>query len=97
MIVIQKVAFLPRFEKDYQRLPPDIREHTKVAINQLLERKSPPFPKTLKFEKLNGYRNPNVFTIHVTHNHSHKASFEMRGDVAYFRQIGTHKELDRAP
>lgn len=97
MVVIQESQFLPRFENDFQKLPPDIKTEAKAAIRQLLERKHPPFPKTLRFEKLKGFKNPNVFTIHVTPNHSHKASFEIRDGVAIFRQIGTHKELDRDP
>ncbi len=97
MLVIRKFDSLPRFKSDYQKLSPEIKQQTKEAIDQLIKIGSPPFPRSLRFEKLSGYRNPNIYTIHVTPNHSHKASFEMRGDVAVFRQIGTHKELDRAP
>lgn len=41
--------------------------------------------------------NPSIFTIHATRNHSHKISFEIEGDVAIMRKIGTHKEIDRSP
>ena len=97
MVVIRHLDGLPRFNKEYGKLPPEIKQQAKEAIQQLLECGKPPFPKSLRFEKLQGYKNPNIYTIHVTSNHSHKASFELRGDVAVFRQIGTHKELDRAP
>lgn len=97
MIVIRQIITLPRFDTDYKKLPPELKQQTKKAIKKLLESSKPPFPLSLRFEKLNGYKNPSVYTIHVTPNHSHKASFELRGDVAVFRQIGTHKELDRSP
>lgn len=97
MLVIRKFDALPRFKNDYQKLPLEIRQQAKDAIDLLMKTGSPPFPRSLKFEKLSGYRKPNIYTIHLTPNHSHKASFELRGDVAVFRQIGTHKELDRAP
>lgn len=95
MLVIRKFDALPRFKNDYQKLPPDIKKQAKDAIDLLIKTGTPPFPRSLRFEKLNGYKNPNVYTIHLTPNHSHKASFELRGDVAVFRQVGTHKELDR--
>lgn len=97
MVVIRHFDALPRFKKDYDKLSPEIKHQAKEAINQLLQCGTPPFPRSLNFEKLSGYKKPNIYTIHITPNHSHKASFELRGDVAVFRQIGTHKELDRAP
>ena len=97
MVVIRHFDGLPRFENDFRKLPPEIKQQAREAIQQLLKYGKSPFPKSLNFEKLRGYKNPNIYTIHVTSNHSHKASFELRGDVAVFRQIGTHKELDRAP
>lgn len=56
-----------------------------------------PMPARLRFEKLSGYRNPSIYTIHITRNHSHKLSFEIQGATAILRKIGTHKEIDRAP
>jgi hypothetical protein len=97
MIVIHKFITLPRFDNQYRKLSPEIKQQTKEAIQQLVQHSRPPFPRSLRFEKLSGYKNPNIYTIHITPNHSHKASFELRGDIAVFRQVGTHKELDRAP
>lgn len=75
-------------------LPPEIREQARVSIAALLQS---PLPARIRFEKLSGYRNPSIYTIHLTHNHSHKASFELVGNKAVFRRIGTHKQIDRAP
>ena len=97
MIVIRQFITLPRFDNLFSKLPPEIKQQTKDAISLLVTHSRSPFPKSLRFEKLSGYKKPNIYTIHVTPNHSHKASFELRGDVAVFRQVGTHKELDRAP
>lgn len=69
-------------------------------FRQLMSPEEPKKKRTIGFapwKEKRGYRNPNIYTIHVTPNHSHKASFELRDDVAVFRQVGTHKELDRAP
>ena len=97
MIVIREVQFLPRFDNDFRKLPPNIKQLTKEAIQLLVRHGQSPFPKSLRFEKLGRHKNPNVYTIHVTPNHSHKVSFEIRGEIAVFRQVGTHKELDRNP
>ena len=54
-----------------------------------------PMPPGLRFEKLQGYRNPSIYTIHVTGNY--KASMEIDGDTATLRRVGTHNEIDRRP
>ncbi len=98
MVEIHKVDLsLPSFENSYRRLTPDIKQQAKEAIKKLLSCGKSPFPKSLCFEKMKGYKNPNIYAIHITPNNSHKASFEIIKNVAVFRQIGTHKELDRAP
>lgn len=50
---------------------------------------------TLGFEKLKGYRRPDIYTIHIEGNY--KASFEIIGSEAVFRRIGNHDKIDRAP
>lgn len=82
------------FANDFKRLAPEIKVLAAKSISDL---QRDPMPKRLRFEKLSGYRNPSIYTIHVTSNHSHKASFELVGTMAVLRRIGTHKEIDRAP
>lgn len=84
----------PRFINSFKSLPPDIKAQASKAIADLTRN---PMPGRLRFEKLSGLTKPAVYTIHVTRNHSHKASFELVGTVARMRSIGTHKEIDRAP
>lgn len=83
-----------RFSNDYKSLPPEIKAQAAKAIADLVRN---PMPGRLRFEKLSGLASPAVYTIHVTRNHSHKASFELVGTVARMRRIGTHKDIDRAP
>ncbi len=82
------------FKRDLRAMSVDIQQHAITAFSDL---KREPLPKRLRFEKLSGYRNTAIYTIHVTPNHSHKASFELVGTTAVLRRIGTHKEIDRAP
>ncbi len=82
------------FKNSYRKLPEEIQDVVDSALENLLLH---PQPKKLRLEKLQGNNKPPIYTIHVTPNHSHKLSFELRGDVAVMRKIGTHKEIDRSP
>lgn len=82
------------FKRSVQRLSPEIRAQLQQALKDL---KSDPQPGRLKLEKLKGYKNPFIYTIHFTGNNSHKLSFELKGDVAVMRRAGTHKQIDRCP
>jgi mRNA-degrading endonuclease RelE of RelBE toxin-antitoxin system len=88
--ISRSVAFL----RDYQKLAPEIQEAVDAAIRGVLQ---DPIPRSLRFEKLQGYRKPNIYTVHVTPNHAYKMSFEKRGDVAFLRRVATHREIDRSP
>lgn len=88
------LAYKKKFEQDYKKLSPDIRAFVDEALRNLLQT---PMPKSLRFEKLTGIRNPSVYTIHVTPNHSHKISLEKDGSKIILRRIGTHKLIDRCP
>ena len=95
MIKIKKIdASGVAFQKSFKKLPKNIQEEAREAIKGLLKE---PIPKKYRFEKLNGYKNPNVYTIHVTRNHSHKLSFEVLRGVAILRFVGTHKKIDITP
>lgn len=93
-IKIENKIFTDRFKRDYKKLSPDLKIHVDNALKGL-ERN--PIPSSLRFEKLKGYKNPNIYSIHVTSNHSHKITFEILSSTAIFRRIGTHKEIDTEP
>lgn len=82
------------FKNSYRKLPEEIKDFVDAALENLLLH---PQPKKLRLEKLRDYKCPCIYTIHATPNHSHKISFEIEGDVAIMRKIGTHKEIDRSP
>lgn len=84
----------PSFARSFSSLPDDIAA---LAIDALVDLLKTPTPTRLRLHKLSGYKNPKVFTIDVTSNHSHKISLEIDGSVAILRKVGTHKEIDRAP
>ncbi|MCB1934918.1 MAG: hypothetical protein KDF59_03130 [Nitrosomonas sp.] len=93
-LVIHEVAFTERFKRAYKSLPQDIQKQVNGALHSLMKN---PRPASIRFEKLKGYRKPNIFTIHATSNHSHKVSFELDGTLAILRNVGTHKLIDRNP
>ncbi|HFD80453.1 MAG TPA: hypothetical protein ENK05_08715 [Gammaproteobacteria bacterium] len=93
-IRITRVRTTKRFEKDYKKLPDVIKDQVDICLRLLLD---DPMPGRLRFEKLNGYRNPNIYSIHVTRNHSHKLTLEIEDNVATLRRVGTHKTIDRSP
>lgn len=82
------------FTRSFASLPDEIADLAIDAIADLLQ--NPP-PARLRLHRLNGYKNPKVFTIDITANHSHKISLEIIGSVAVLRRAGTHKEIDRNP
>lgn len=91
---ITKITRTARFEKELKSLKPNILAAAKDAIRDLY---AVPIPASRRFHCLNGFKNPRIFTIDVTTNHSYKISFELNGSTANLRRIATHKEIDRKP
>ena len=81
-----------RFKRDYKKLDPQLRKRVDDKLKDLLE---DPMPPGLRFEKLSGYSNPDIYTVHVTGNY--KISLEIKGDNATLRRVRTHNEIDRLP
>ncbi|MGH8319944.1 MAG: hypothetical protein ACREUL_18565 [Steroidobacteraceae bacterium] len=88
-VTIKRLAKLRRFERDYLRLGD---EYVDKKLKDLLQN---PMPPGLRFEKLKGYSNPDIYTIHVTGNI--KISMSIDGSVATLRRLGTHDEIGRNP
>lgn len=91
-VVITKWQMTPRFDRDYQKLSPELRQRLRDKLNDLLKN---PRPRGLQFEKLKGYRRPDIYTIHITGNY--KVSLEIQGDLAILRRVACHDEIDRRP
>ena len=81
-----------KFEKDFSKLDLQMQNLALAKLKALLLH---PFPPGLRFEKLKGYKRPDIYTIHVTGNY--KISFEIDGTTATLRRIGPHDFIDRAP
>lgn len=93
-IRISRYRLTKRFKRDYKRLPGDVQDEVEECLKDLVK---DPIPKRRRFEKLNGYRNPNIYTVHVTNNHSYKMSMEIEDEVAILRRVAKHKVIDRDP
>lgn len=91
-VIIKQLSTTTRFDKQFKKLPPEIKRLIPQKLNDLL---SEPRPPGLRFEKLKGYAKPDIYTIHITGNY--KLSFEISGARAHLRCIGNHNEIDRLP
>lgn len=83
------------FQNDFKRLPDDVRAE---AAKRIAEIPDDVRAGRLRFHKLSGYR-PGVYSIDVTSGKGkrYKATFELKGSIAEFLRVGTHKDIDRAP
>ena len=87
---IRYISYTDQFKAQIRKLPTEIQVAARQAVKDLV---LDPHPKKYRIEK----QTHEVWTIHITRNHSHKLSFVLDGDTAILRKIGTHKEIDRAP
>lgn len=87
------VAYTDRFKRDYDRLPVDIRQQVNDCIRDLAK---DPIPTSRRAHCIDRASKPKVFSVDVTSNKSWKLSFQIEGQVATLRRVGTHKEIDRS-
>lgn len=90
---IRRIQWTERFKRAYQALSPELQRETEEAIRDLVKEY---VPNSRRLAPLGGYKNPKVYVVHVTRNHSHKMSFEVDGDLAILRTVDTHKVLDKS-
>lgn len=81
-----------RFHKDYDKADNDLRDLADAKLQDLMR---PVRPPGLAFEKLKGFSNPDIYTLHVTGNY--KISMEITGTHAFLRRFANHDEIDRTP
>lgn len=91
-VVIRKVHTKSKFTRRAKKLPPHIYQALQEKLKDLLKEVN---VRGLRFEKLKGYRNPDIYTFHVTGNY--KVSLEIDGDEATLRNVDVHNEIDRIP
>lgn len=90
--MIKTVTVLETFKRDYKKLDTQMKDRVDAKLDDLLK---DPRPPGLRFEKLKGYRRPDIYTIHVTGNY--KISLEIAGTDARLRRVGPHNYIDRTP
>lgn len=83
-----------RFIQDYKGLPIDLQRQVDAC---LIDLGRDPLPAARRAHSVTprGQR-PQVYTVDVTRNKSHKLSFHIEGTMAVLRRAGTHKLIDRA-
>jgi len=91
-VIIRHTELTKKFKKDYRKLSNSLQDNVDTKLEDLLKY---PRPSSLRFEHLQGYHNPKVYSIHVTGNY--KISFEIIGDTAKLRRVGNHDLIDRCP
>lgn len=91
-VVINTITPSKRFKRDYKKLSPQLQSKVDDKLSQLLK---PGQVNGISFEKLKGYSNPDIFTIHVTGNY--KISMLIGGGEVKLRRVGTHNKIDRLP
>ena len=91
-VVVKRWQKLKRFHRDYEKLTMQQRDLVDQKLQDLAKN---PIPAGLRFEKLKGYSNPDIYSIHIDGNY--KATMEFQGSTAYLRRVGTHDDIDRAP
>ncbi len=91
-VTVSRWAKSVRFHREYDKLTLELRD---IVDRKLQDLSKSPMPPGLAFEKLHGYSNPDIYTIHVTGNY--KISFEISKAIAFLRRVGTHDEIDRLP
>lgn len=91
--VFASVAHSKRFAREYAKVTAQMKDKVDAKLRDLC---SDPMPAGLAFEKLKGYADPDIYTIHVTGNY--KISLEVLATGgAWLRRVGTHDEITRAP
>lgn len=91
-VIIEQVTYGSRFKKEYKKLSSELQNQVDSTVDSLIGKNR---SAGIRFEKLKGYANPNIYTVHVTGNY--KLSFEINGNIAFLRRVGNHNEIDRAP
>jgi len=89
---LKRLILSEDFHEDYAYLDATIQKRTDTALIKLLMY---PMPPGIEFEKLKGYNDPDIYTIHVTGNF--KISMTIEGDTALLRHVDTHRRIDRSP
>ena len=89
-IRIGKFRYKQSFKKDHNQLPPAVRKRADRCLEDLLLN---PIPLSRQVKKRKGARknNPDIWQARVTRDV--RLTFEMDGEIAILRRIGTHSRI----
>ena len=93
MIKVTEFQRLPKYEKQYAKLSPEIQTAVDAALDLLITN---PTASSLRCHPLHGFR-PTIWKIDVLPNKSWQITFELRSTTAVLRKVAPHSELDRSP
>ncbi|WP_146033757.1 hypothetical protein [Alicycliphilus denitrificans] len=93
-ITITGLANSDRFASDLRSAPAEVQRAALEAIRLL---QTNPGAKSLRLHNLKGMPKPTIWKIDVYANHAWQITFEMNGQVAELKRLGTHKTIDRDP
>lgn len=94
MIRVRRWEASDRFARDLRAASADVQAAVRQALQQLTQE---PIPRTLRLHRLTGLPRPAVWKIDVYSNHAWQVTFELDGDKAILKRLGTHKSIDRQP
>lgn len=94
LIEVNQIKRSQSFDKDFEKSPTDIKKAAKKAVDDILKR---PIPKSRRLHRLGRSRltKDNIYVIDVFSNHSYQITFEINGNTAILRRLGTHKQIDK--
>lgn len=94
------------FLNHWKNLGGQIQNEAIEVIRGLVGKNIDELPRKLKFHSLTDKQVPsalddkkkvNSWSLHITANDSHKASFTFEAGTLYFRTCGTHADVDKKP
>ena len=89
-IRIGKLRYKQSFKKDFNQLPSDVRKRADRCLEDLL---SNPISRSRQVKKRKGAQKnkPDIWQARVTRDV--RLTFEMDGETALLRRIGTHSRI----
>ncbi len=94
------------FRARWKDLPANVQDEGYATIKELLFQNVDQLPDKLHFHQLKNKQVPsrldpkkkvNSWSMHITADDRHKASFTFEDGILYFRTCGKHDEVDKKP
>lgn len=80
------------FRRAYKNLDAPLQQEVNALLEELINDE---LSHGRKLKPMKGYRNPKIWEVRVTQNY--RLTFEVEGEVAVLRNVGTHNVLYANP